>query len=112
MPEECAFEQIGGKAPTIDCHECVFRAVAIGVDGFGNKLLACSALALNEDSASTLGHLSDQIKDLQHLLALADDVGEPIALFESLFEFAVFKLQLALLNTVTNVEQEFFVVPG
>src|SRR5262245_8941758 len=111
MPKQCAFQQIGWKASTVDCDEGVLRAVAVGVDGFGNELFPCAALALNQNCAAALSYLSNQIEDLQHLFTFADDVGESIALFESLLELAVLELKLALLDAISNVQQQLFVIP-
>ena len=49
---------------------------------------------------------------LQHPLALADDVGETVALLQRALELDVFALQPAFRDHALDLDQQFFVVPG
>jgi hypothetical protein len=56
------------------------------VDRIGDQLLARAVLALDQDVGVAFGHGFDQLEELAHLLALADDVGERVLLPHLLFQ--------------------------
>ena len=80
--------------------------------GFGNDFLAGSAFALQEHGGAAVRHLGDQVEDLQHRLAFADDVFEVVALLEGALQLDVFFFGPAPSHGGAHVRQQFFVVPG
>ena len=54
------------------------------MDGVGDQLLAGAVLALDEDVGLAGRHALDQLEQLLHLLALADDVLKLVAVLQLL----------------------------
>ena len=76
VAEEVAFEQVGRERAAVDDDEREGGPVGVLVDGPGDELLARPALALDEDRAPGRGGGLDELEDLLHGLAPADDVAE------------------------------------
>ena len=91
--------------------EFVF-ARRVGVDRFRDQFLAGAAFALNQNCGTAGRDLGYEVEDLEHDLALADDVGEVIALLESALELEVLLLGAMASDGGANVGQQLFVVPG
>src|SRR6185369_12957987 len=66
----------------------------------------------DEDGGARGGYLADEVEDLEHALAFADDVGEAVALAQGALELGVFALQTALRDHPVDLDQEFLVIPG
>ena len=62
------------------------RAAAADVDRVGDQLLADAVLALDQDVGVALGNRLDQLEQLAHLLALADDVREGVLIAHLLLQ--------------------------
>ena len=62
----------------------------LAVNGLGDKFLAGAALALDQHGGAAGSDLADQVKDLQHGVALADDMLKVVTLFEGALELFVF----------------------
>ncbi len=92
--------------------EGMLGADGIGVDGVSDEFLASAGFAGDENSGARGGYLADEVEDLEHALAFADDVGEAVALAEGAFQLGVFALQAALRDHAVDLDQEFFVIPG
>ena len=60
------------------------------MDRIGNQFLAGSILALDEDIGLAGRHAFNQIEQLLHLLALADDVLKLVPVLQLRFELLVF----------------------
>jgi len=71
MSKEFGLEQVLRQSGTVDCHERLVLAVAVEMQRARHKLLARSALALNQDRAVRVGNLGDQVVDFLHLHARA-----------------------------------------
>jgi hypothetical protein len=78
------------QASTVGRDKSVLRAVAVGVDGFGNGSFPFRS-ALNQDGQRLYRPLETRSK-IFNIFSPADDVGEPITLFERLLQLAVLKL--------------------
>ena len=77
MAEQLALKQCRRQRSAVYSDHRTPRARAKLVDRLGQKLLACAALALDQDSRPRWRHLSDGIHHLLHRLRLANDVLEP-----------------------------------
>ena len=78
-PEQLRFHQLPGNRGAVDLDE---RTVAPGrllVQGGRHQLLAGPALALDQHGGGSIGHLGDDLLELDHPLAPADDLGEAAA---------------------------------
>ena len=82
------------------------------MQGFGDDFLARAALALQEHGGAAVGDLGDEVKNLEHRLAFADDVFEVVALLEGALELDVFFFSAAPAHGGANVGEKLFVVPG
>ena len=112
VAEERGFKQFRGHGAGIDGNKRLVFARRVGVDGFGDQLLAGSALALNQNGGAAGRNLSYEVEDLEHDFAFAYDVLEVIALLEGALELEVFFLGLAAGDGGADVGEQLFVVPG
>ncbi len=112
VAEERGLEQLGGHGAGVDGDEGLVAARRVGVDGLGDELLAGAAFALDEDGGAAGRDLGDEVEDAQHGLALADDVGEVVALLEGALELEVFFFGAVAGDGGANVGEQLFVVPG
>jgi hypothetical protein len=110
VPEERAFQQVNGHRAGVDGDERPVSAGAGGVDGFGHQLLAGAAFAGDQHRGATGRDLGDEVKDLLHPLALAQDVRQAETL-ERAAELDVLDLQPRLVERVPDLEQQLVVVP-
>ena len=76
------------------------------MDRVGDQLLAGAVLALDEDVRLARGHALDQLEEILHLLAPADDVGELVAILELLFELLDLALQVRALDRLLEQRQD------
>ena len=76
VAEEFAFEQVLGQRGTVHRDERRALALAVEMQCAGDEFLARAALALDEDRAVGVGDLVDEVVDLLHRAAGADDVLE------------------------------------
>ena len=72
------------------------------MDGVGDQLLAGAVLALDQDVGVARRHALDQLEEILHLLALADDVGEAVLPADLFLELLVLGLLLRLLDRPAN----------
>ena len=112
MPEECGLEQVRGNCAGVDRNERLVAARRVGVDGLGDELLAGSALALDEHGRAAGSDLRDEVEQLEHDVALADDVLERVALLEGALELHDLGLGLLLADRGADVGEQLLVVPG
>ena len=84
----------------------------IEVNCLGDQFFSRPAFALQQDGGATCRHLSDEVEDFEHRLALADDVFKVVALLERAFELNVFFFGFAARNHCANIGQQLLVVPG
>jgi hypothetical protein len=76
-----------------------------------HELLAGSTLALDENRRPTGRGLDDQVEDLPHALALADDVAEfVVALLDVLPQGSILVDETTSLHGVANYHEDFVVL--
>ncbi len=112
MAEELRFEQIDGDGTSVDGDESFLRARGCGVDCLGDEFLAGAALAANQHGGTGGGDLRDEIEDGEHLLALANDAREVVALLQGALELHVFFAQAAALDRERDLSNQLIVGPG
>ena len=74
VPEELALEQVLGDRGAVDGQQALLAALAVAVDGAGDKFLAAAALAGDKHRGVAHGHAADHLEHRLHRLGLADDV--------------------------------------
>ena len=82
------------------------------MDRLGDQLFPGSALALQQHGGTAGRDLGDQVENLEHRLALADDVFEVVALLQRALELDVLFFRLAPRYGGPHVRQQLLVVPG
>ena len=112
MAEQRGFQQVGGQRAAIYGHEHALRAWRIGVDGFGDQLLARAGFAGDQDGGAAGGDLPHQVEQAQHAVAFADDVGEAVALLQGALEVGVLVFQAPLGDHAVDLDQQLLIVPG
>jgi hypothetical protein len=80
VAKQLRLDQVLGQRRAVDLDERALGPAAAHVDRVGNQLLARAVLPLDQDVGVAFGDRFDQLEELAHLLALADDVGERILL--------------------------------
>ena len=83
-----------------------FEPLAVVVDGVRDQLLARPVLALDEDVRLAGRHALDQLEQVLHLLAAADDVGELVAVLELLLELQDLALEVGALDRLLEQGQD------
>ncbi len=86
VAEQLRLDQLLRQRRAVDLDERALRAAAAHVDRVGDQLLADAVLALDQDVGVALGHRLDQLEQLAHLLALADDVRERVLIAHLLLQ--------------------------
>src|SRR5579875_1762675 len=76
-----------------------------------DQLLACSAFPLNKDCGPAGSDLRNEIEDAQHPFALANDVGEAVALLQCALELDVLLFGMVAAYGRANVGKQLLVVP-
>jgi hypothetical protein len=79
VPEQRRLEKRLGHARAVLADERPPRPRPVGVHGARDELLACAALADDEDRHVARGHPVDQVQELAHRLAAAGDLVVAIA---------------------------------
>src|SRR5207237_5450869 len=75
---------------------------ALQVDGFRHKLLAGSALPLDENRTAACRNLGNEVEHSKYLFALTDNILVSEPLLQRPAKLHVFTQQLALLDCVNN----------
>ena len=112
MPEQSGFQQIFRQRSAVDSHERMVYAGRIGMNRFGDQFLAGPGFAGNQDGGATGGHLGDKVEHLHHALALADNGGEAVALFQRPLQLRVLIGQALPGDYPRDFDQQLFVIPG
>src|SRR5436189_4599393 len=81
------------------------------VNSFGDELFAGPALALQKHRGSTGSDLRYQIENLQHGLALADNIFEVVTLLQCSLELDIFFFGSMPGDCGSNVGQQLLVIP-
>ena len=102
--------QLRRQRAGVDGDEGVARARAGVMDRLRDELLAGARLALDEDVRARRRGLADEVEDLPHDLALADDVGVGVLLGELFLETLVLGGEAALLERLVHREDDFLVL--
>src|ERR1700761_4632560 len=112
MAEECRLEQVRGNRTGVDRDKRLVAARRVGVNGLSDELLAGTTLALDQHRRAAGSDLRDQVEQLEHDVALADDVLEGVALLEGALELHDLALSLLLADGQADVGEQLLVVPG
>ena len=78
---------------------------------FGDQFFTGAAFAADQDGGARRRDLRDEIEQREHLVALADDVGEIEALLQRALQLHVFFAQAARFHRLGDLRQEFVVGP-
>ena len=76
------------------------------------RVVAGAGLARNQDGGPAGGHLADQVEHADHALALADDVGKAVALFEGPLEVGILVFEPPPRDHAVDLDDQLLVVPG
>ena len=112
MPEQSGFQQIGGQRTAVHGDKRMIHARRIGMNRLGDQFLARAGFAGDQNGRTARRHLHHQIEHAQHAVALADDVGETVALLERALELRILIDQPLAGNDAVDFDQQLFVVPG
>ena len=91
VAEELALDQLLWDRRAVDLDERALDAIGVVVNRVGDQLFTCAVLALDQDVGVALGNGIDQLEELAHLLALADDVREGVLIAHFLLEALVLR---------------------
>ena len=79
IPKELRLHKIAGKCRTVDLHQWFRRTQAVVMYGIRDQFLARAALSEEKHIGVTPGHLADEVEDLLHFMAVAQDVGKAVS---------------------------------
>ena len=82
------------------------------MERLGDQFLAGPAFALQKNRRAAGCDLGYEVENLEHGLALAHDVVEVVALFQSALELNVFFFRTLPGDRGANIGQKLFIVPG
>jgi hypothetical protein len=112
VAEQGGFQQVRRQRTAVDGHEHPLAARRVGVDGLGDEFLAGAGIAGDQDGRAAGGDLGHQVQLLDHALALADDIGEAVALLQGALEVGILVFQAPGRDHAIDFDDELFVVPG
>jgi len=105
-PNSSASSSVSGIALQLSATNRCKASRAVVVDGARDDFLPCSGLTGNQERAVGRGHGFQQLKQVGHRAALADDPFEPIALLELRAQVGILGPQPPLLERrIEDVEQ-------
>ncbi len=107
MAEELALQQRLRDGGAIHGHEGPFAAQAVVMDGLGRQLFPCPAFAGDEDIRRAVRHAADQLEDLLHRLALAENLMEAVFLVDGSAELADFATQRRFAQRLFHRQDHF-----
>jgi hypothetical protein len=81
VPKERTLDQLFGNRRTVDGHERPLAPTALPMDGSSDELLAGATLPGDQHRRIAIGHLSNQIEDLDHLLIAPNDIYKGVIAF-------------------------------
>ena len=105
VPEELGLEQRLRHRPAVDSDELAAPPRVV-VDRPGDQLFPGARLAGDQHRRRRAGDALHDAEDLLHLRALADDVGESVALLEGAAEVEVLVLELLPLDGLADDDLE------
>src|ERR1017187_7609497 len=111
VPEQSGFQQLRRQRSRIHRYEHLVGPRRVGVDRLGHQFLSGAGLPGNQNRGPAGRHLSHQVQQPHHALALADDVGEAVTLLEGALEVGVLILQQAALDHPADLDDQLLVVP-
>src|SRR5207253_6901398 len=82
VTEQFRLEQIFRQCATIDGDKRMMLAIAVEMKTARNQLLARAAFAHNQHRAVRVGDFADQVVDVLHLPARANDVFESVTVLD------------------------------
>ena len=90
MPKQFRFQQVLGQRAAVDGHKGMMLPVAVEVESARHQLFSRPAFAHDQHGAVGIGHFVNQIVNVLHLSAGADDVLKAIPVLEFLAEINIF----------------------
>src|SRR5271166_1117758 len=99
MAKQLAFDQIFGNRRAVHLDERFSRARTDVMNGVRHQFLACSALAIDENTSVGSGHQRKLLAQSAHGNAFANDFGMGVVGF---FEALQFEFEFALLQSVLD----------
>ncbi len=106
VAEQLRLDQVLRDGRAVDLDERPFGPLAVVVDGVGDQLLAGAVLTLDEDVRFARRHALDELEEVLHLLALADDVLELVAILQLLLQLLVLVDQRLLLDRLLQLVEQ------
>src|SRR5712692_10057323 len=106
VAEELRLDEILRDGRAVDLDERPFGALAVVVHRVGDQLLAGAVLALDENVRFAGRHALDQLEEILHLPALADDILELVAVLQLGLELLVLVDERLLLDRFLELVQE------
>jgi hypothetical protein len=106
VSEQLGFDQLAWQSRAIDLDERAFLPLTVLVDGARNELLAGAVLAVNQHAGVGRRHGFDEVKELPHLVAARDDVGEARVIAELLFQPFVLGGQLQFFGRLVQHHEQ------
>src|SRR5579862_6502858 len=90
MTEQLGLEQVFRKRAAIDGHKRMVLAVAVEMQTARDEFLAGATFANDQHGAVSVGDLVNEIINVLHLSAGADDVLEPVAVLQLFAQINIF----------------------
>src|SRR5579875_400146 len=112
MAKKSRFEQFGRDGTRVDGDERPVTARGVGVNCLSDEFLSGAAFPLDKNGGSAGCDLLDELEELQHRLAFADDVFERIALLQGALQLLDFFFSAAAADSGADIGKQFLVVPG
>ncbi len=107
MAEQFAFEKIFGNSGAIDAHITCGGAAAGTVESAGNQLLAGAAFPENQYACFGGRHRLNELAQLAHLGAIADDLLQSVSLPRTGAQAGVFLQQTITFRATRDRMQQF-----
>ncbi len=107
VAEEFAFQEGLGNGGAIDAHIVGLVAAAQAVQGAGHQLLAGAAFSEDQDPGFRGGHGLNELAQLAHLGAFADDLVQAVGLAGARAQAGVFLQEPVTLGATVDGVQQF-----
>ena len=90
MTKKLTLDQGGRKGGAVYLDKSVLGPGTVEVNGVGHQLLTGTTLTPEEDSSIAAADLGNHLKDLPHLVAVANDIGDAVFACQLLLQPQVF----------------------
>ncbi len=85
-------------------------SAAGGMNGLGHQFFSGSAFSLDQNRAAPRRNLRDEVEDLLHGRAFADDVLKAVSFAQRFFQAPVFDREIVLLHGILDGQQQFVIL--